>query len=79
MASSVETMDPINSPNQSSVDCVCASVCVHVLNSPLSVFPIKAYYLECDLSLRFFIFRFVEQERLSKYALGVILTRGVDK
>ncbi len=55
VASSVETMDPINSTNQSSAECVCASVCVHVLNSPLSVSAIKAYYLECELSLRFFI------------------------
>lgn len=79
VASSVETMDPINSTNQSSVECVCASVGVHVLKSPLSVSPIKAYYLECDLSSRLFISRFLVQERPSKCALGVILTRVVDK
>lgn len=53
--------------------------CVCVLNSPLSVSPIRAYYLECDLSLRFSIFRFIVQQNPSKLALGVILTRAVDK
>lgn len=54
-------------------------LCVHVLNSPLSASPIKAYYLECDLSLRLFIFRFVVKENPSKYTLGVILTKAVGK
>ena len=49
VATAVETMDPINSANQSS--CVCLCVCAHVLNSPLSVSAIKAYYLECALVL----------------------------
>lgn len=73
VASSVETMDPINSTNR-----VCMCVCVHALNSPLSVSPIKAYYLECDLSFAVLHLQICSagKKKKSKYALGVILTSG---
>lgn len=70
-------MDPINSTFRAQWS-VYVLVCVHVRNSPLSASAIKADYLECDLSLRPFIFRFAVQGNPSKHTPGVTLTRGVD-